>query len=119
MPAAVERLHPDVVLMDIRMPVIDGIAVTEALRRRWDSPPVLVLTTFEDEEVLAAALRTGASGFLLKGVPVDDLQRAVRAVLTCLNPMCARRETAVWGTIPGLWSPLASVGRDGYGRLGT
>jgi DNA-binding NarL/FixJ family response regulator len=45
-----------------------------------DSPPVLVLTTFEDEEVLAGALRAGASGFLLKGVPADDLQRAVRTV---------------------------------------
>ncbi|MBL7498785.1 response regulator transcription factor [Frankia sp. CNm7] len=79
-PAAVERHRPDVVLMDVRMPVVDGVAATEALRRRADAPPVLVLTTFEDEEVLAAALRAGASGFLLKGVPADDLQRAARTV---------------------------------------
>jgi DNA-binding NarL/FixJ family response regulator len=78
--AAVQELRPDVVLMDVRMPVVDGVAATAAIRRMPDSPPVLVLTTFEDEDVLAGALRAGASGFLLKGVPADDLQRAVRTV---------------------------------------
>lgn len=78
--AAVTTLRPDVVLMDIRMPGMDGVTATEALRREADSPPVLVLTTFDDDEVLAGALRAGASGFLLKGVPADDLQRAVRTV---------------------------------------
>ena len=78
--AAVERLRPDVVLMDVRMPLVDGVAATAALRARPDSPPVLVLTTFEDDEILAAALRAGASGFLLKGVPAEDLQRAVTTV---------------------------------------
>jgi DNA-binding NarL/FixJ family response regulator len=79
-PAAVERLRPDVVLMDVRMPRLDGVAATVALRRRDDAPPVLMLTTFEDAEILAASLRAGASGFLLKGVPAEDLQRAVRTV---------------------------------------
>lgn len=79
-PAAVVDLRPDVVLMDIRMPGVDGVAATTALRRDPTSPPVLVLTTFDDDEILAAALRAGASGFLLKGVPADDLQRAVRSV---------------------------------------
>ncbi|MEN3307998.1 MAG: hypothetical protein V7603_4200 [Micromonosporaceae bacterium] len=78
--AAVARLRPDVVLMDARMPVVDGVAATAALRRLADAPPVLVLTTFDDDEILAGALRAGASGFLLKGVPVEDLQRAVRTV---------------------------------------
>jgi DNA-binding NarL/FixJ family response regulator len=78
--AAVAAHRPDVVLMDVRMPVLDGVAATEALRRSADSPPVLVLTTFDDDEVLAGALRAGASGFVLKGVPAEDLQRAVRTV---------------------------------------
>jgi DNA-binding NarL/FixJ family response regulator len=78
--AAVAAHRPDVVLMDVRMPVMDGVAATEALRRSPDSPPVLVLTTFDDDEVLAGALRAGASGFVLKGVPAEDLQRAVRTV---------------------------------------
>jgi DNA-binding NarL/FixJ family response regulator len=78
--AAVAEHRPDVVLMDVRMPVMDGVAATEALRRSADSPPVLVLTTFDDDEVLAGALRAGASGFVLKGVPAEDLQRAVRTV---------------------------------------
>jgi DNA-binding NarL/FixJ family response regulator len=77
---AVAELAPDVVLMDVRMPGVDGVSATETLRREPDPPPVLVLTTFEDDEVLAGALRAGAAGFLLKGVPAEDLQRAVRAV---------------------------------------
>lgn len=77
---AIAALRPDVVLMDIRMPVVDGVVATKAVRATDDAPPVLVLTTFDDDEVLAAALRAGASGFLLKGVPAEDLQRAVRAV---------------------------------------
>ncbi|MDT4930571.1 MAG: hypothetical protein QOF92_3438 [Pseudonocardiales bacterium] len=79
-PAAVATLRPDIVLMDVRMPGVDGVEATAALRRDPDSPPVLVLTTFDDDEILAAALRAGASGFLLKGVPADDLQQAVRTV---------------------------------------
>ena len=78
--AAVESLHPDVVLMDVRMPVVDGVEATRRLRRDPDSPPVLVLTTFDDDEVLAGALRAGASGFVLKDLPAEDLQRAVRVV---------------------------------------
>lgn len=78
--AAVAELRPDVVVMDVRMPRVSGVAATAALRREPDAPPVLVLTTFEDDEVLAGALRAGAAGFLLKGVPTADLQRAVREV---------------------------------------
>ncbi len=76
----VEELRPDIVVMDIRMPGTDGVTATRRLRAEDKAPPVLVLTTFEDDEVLAAALRAGAAGFLLKGVPADDLQRAVRTV---------------------------------------
>jgi DNA-binding NarL/FixJ family response regulator len=78
--AAVESLRPDVVLMDVRMPRVDGITATRQLRRLPDGPPVLALTTFDDDEVLAGMLRAGAAGFVLKGVPAEDLQRAVRTV---------------------------------------
>ena len=77
---AVAETRPDVVLMDVRMPGVDGVTATRRLREQPGAPPVLVLTTFEDEEVLAGALRAGAAGFLLKGVPAEDLQRAVREV---------------------------------------
>ena len=76
----VAGLNPHVVVMDVRMPKVDGVTATRLLNAVPGAPPVLVLTTFEDEEILAGALRAGAAGFLLKGVPAEDLQRAVRAV---------------------------------------
>jgi DNA-binding NarL/FixJ family response regulator len=96
---AVEALAPDVVLMDVRMPVIDGVRATRELRARDDSPPVLALTTFDDDEVLASVLRAGASGFILKGVPAEDLQRAVRAVAdggSWLDPAVTGRVLAIY-----------------------
>ena len=77
---AVDRLEPDVVVMDVRMPGVDGITATHALARLDGAPPVLVLTTFDEDEILAGALRAGAAGFLLKGAPAEDLQRAVRTL---------------------------------------
>ncbi len=77
---AVASLRPDVVVMDMRMPVLDGVGATSALGGHAGAPPVLALTTFDDDEVLAGMLRAGASGFILKGVPAEDLQRAVRVV---------------------------------------
>ena len=85
--AAVDSLAPDVVLMDVRMPVVDGVQATRELRGRDGSPPVLALTTFDDDEVLAGILRAGASGFVLKGVPAEDL-----------HGPCAWSRTAVPGS---------------------
>jgi DNA-binding NarL/FixJ family response regulator len=81
--AAVEELpalQPDVVLMDIRMPVLDGIAATVQLRQAESAIAVLVLTTFGEDEVLWGALAAGASGFVLKDSSAEDLIAAVRAV---------------------------------------
>ncbi|MCK6211350.1 response regulator transcription factor [Georgenia sp. EYE_87] len=78
--AACAELRPDVVVMDVRMPGTDGVTATARLLASDHPVPVLVLTTFEDDEILAGALRAGAAGFLLKGVPAEDLQRAVRTV---------------------------------------
>jgi DNA-binding NarL/FixJ family response regulator len=90
----IRRLRPDVVLMDIRMPVMDGIAATRELLSDPSAPPVLVLTTFDVDELIYEALRAGASGFLLKDAPAEDLAAAVRAVAAgqaALHPAIARR----------------------------
>jgi DNA-binding NarL/FixJ family response regulator len=100
-PTAVAALAPDVVLMDVRMPFTDGVQATRELRRREGSPPVLALTTFDDDEVLAGMLRAGAAGFVLKGVPAEDLQRAVRSVAgggAWLDPAVTARVLAIYRT---------------------
>jgi DNA-binding NarL/FixJ family response regulator len=73
-------LHPDVVLMDIRMPVLDGIAATAQLRSADDPLNILVLTTFGEDEVLWGAIEAGAAGFVLKDCSAEDLIAAVQAV---------------------------------------
>lgn len=74
------RLVPDVVLMDVRMPEMDGIEATRAIAAAGDLPRIVVLTTFDLDEYVYEAVRAGASGFLLKDVPPDDLVHAVRVV---------------------------------------
>lgn len=81
-PAALDSHDVDVVVMDLRMREIDGITATGRVVARPDGPPVLVLTTFDDDEMLSGALRAGAAGFLLKDSTADDLIRAVRTVAT-------------------------------------
>lgn len=76
----VEILHPDVVLMDVRMPVMDGVAATGAICQRFPLTKVLVLTTFDDEDYVAEALRLGAAGYLLKDTPSEELAIAIRTV---------------------------------------
>src|SRR4051812_1230257 len=107
------RLRPDVVVMDVRMPGVDGVTATTRLRAVDGGPPVLVLTTFEDDEVLAGALRAGAAGFLLKGVPAEDLQRAVRTVAeggSWLDPAVTGRVLAAYRSVP---APRAASGLAG------
>ena len=72
--------HPDVVLMDVRMPELDGIEATRLLGGAKDPPKVLVLTTFDLDDIVYDALRAGASGFLLKDAPEDRLTSAIRVV---------------------------------------
>jgi DNA-binding NarL/FixJ family response regulator len=107
--AAIASLQPDVVLMDVRMPVVDGVQATRELRQ-VGGPPVLALTTFDEDEVLAGMLRAGASGFILKGVPAEDLQRAVRVVAeggAWLDPAVTGRVLAIYRSAAG-----SSPGRD-------
>lgn len=98
-PAAVERSNPDVVLMDIRMKNVDGVEATRRLREKPASPPVLVLTTFDEDELLSQALRAGASGFQLKDASAEDIIRATREVASggsWLDPAVTGRVLAAY-----------------------
>ncbi|MET8584609.1 response regulator transcription factor [Streptomyces collinus] len=91
---AVERTRPDVVLMDIRMPSVDGLTATERLRARPDAPQVVVLTTFHADEQVLHALRAGAAGFVLKDTPPAEIVDAVRRVAAgdpVLSPAVTRQ----------------------------
>src|SRR5262245_44782102 len=93
-PQAVAEHRPDVVLMDIRMPGIDGLAATELVRAHDDAPEIIVLTTFDADDYVLRALRAGAGGFLLKDTPPAEIVRAVRAVAAgepTLSPTITRR----------------------------
>jgi DNA-binding NarL/FixJ family response regulator len=76
----VDRGDVDVLLLDLRMPGRDGLSVLEALRERGDGPPVLVLTTFDDQELVVRALASGARGYLLKDVTLEQLLGAIRTL---------------------------------------
>jgi DNA-binding NarL/FixJ family response regulator len=93
--AAARRTRPDVIVMDVRMPRLDGVAATERVVGELDPPPhVLMVTTFDDDEPVYAALRAGAAGFLLKNAPPEQLVEAVRAVAAgdgLLAPEVTRR----------------------------
>ena len=101
--ALVGRLTPDVVLMDIRMPGMDGLEATRRLASRPQAPRVLILTTFEADEYVFEALRAGASGFLLKDVEPEDLLKGIRVVAggeALLSPSVTRRLIAEFAARP-------------------
>jgi DNA-binding NarL/FixJ family response regulator len=107
---AVAATDPDVVLMDIRMKDVDGAEATRRLRAVSDRPPVLVLTTFDDYDTVAQALAAGASGFVLKDAPGEDLVRATRAVAS----------GGAWldsGVVSQVIAAYRSVGPDAMVRL--
>jgi DNA-binding NarL/FixJ family response regulator len=98
--AAVREHRPDVVLMDIRMPEMDGITATAALRRLAKPPQVIVLTTFQADEQVMSALRAGASGFLVKDTPPAEIINAVRLVASgdaIISPSVTRTLLAHFG----------------------
>jgi DNA-binding NarL/FixJ family response regulator len=101
--AAVERARPDVVLMDIRMPRLDGLAATAALQELEAPPSVIVLTTFDLDDYVFRALQAGADGFLLKDTPPRELIQAVRVVASgesMLSPTVTRRLISHFATDP-------------------
>jgi DNA-binding NarL/FixJ family response regulator len=90
----IERLAPDVILMDIRMPGTDGLTATEAVRRRSGAPEVVILTTFDADEHVLRALRAGAAGFILKDTPPAEIVESVRRIAAgqpVLSPAVTKR----------------------------
>jgi len=97
------RLRPDVVLMDIRMPRLDGIAATERMLTQLPDARVIVLTTFDADDHVYGALRAGASGFLLKSAPPETLIRAIRTTAAgeaLLDPSVTRRVIERFAALP-------------------
>jgi DNA-binding NarL/FixJ family response regulator len=108
---AVAMHRPDVVVMDLRMRRVDGIEATRRLRRTPDAPPVLVLTTFDDDELLSGALRAGAAGFLLKDSPAEDLVRAVQTIASgraLLDPAITARVLETYRASPSSVNPTVT-----------
>lgn len=106
----VRRERPDIVLMDVRMPVLDGISATARIVAAGLPTRVLVLTTFDLDEVVFEAIRAGAAGFLLKTGPADDLVRAVRVVAageSLLSPSVTRRLVEEFARRPSAAPPAA------------
>ena len=92
--AAIARERPDVVLLDVRMPGTDGLGVLRELHGRTTAPPVILLTTFDDDEVLLEAMKAGAKGYLLKDVSLEQLTGAIRTVAaggTVIRPAITER----------------------------
>jgi DNA-binding NarL/FixJ family response regulator len=92
--AQMRQHHPDVVLLDVRMPKMSGIDVLRVLRDRKDSTPVILLTTFDDDSALLEGIRLGAKGYLLKDVSLDTLTNAIRLVATggtMISPVVTER----------------------------
>ena len=106
---AAKQLKPDVVLMDIRMPVLDGLAATRRIVTSPDSRPrILILTTFDLDEYVFEALRAGASGFMLKDNPADQLITAIRVVAegeALLAPQITRRLISQFARRPSAARP--------------
>jgi len=117
------EIEPDVVLMDVRMPGMDGVEATWRLRERWPSARVVILTTFDDDEYVFEGLRAGARGYLLKDVSGHDLAEAVRTVAAggaLIEPSVARRVVAEFARMAppvrqpdaGLAEPLSERERE-------
>jgi DNA-binding NarL/FixJ family response regulator len=110
--ALARQLRPDVILMDIRMPGTDGVAATQAIRSALPGARVIILTTFDDDEYLLAALRAGACGYLLKDMPSEQLAEAIRAAVrgeSPIGPAVTRKLVQMVTRLPAPASPVAPL----------
>ncbi len=118
--AQTAALQPDVILMDIRMPVMDGVGATQVICQRFPHAKVLILTTFGDETYVTQAMQSGASGYLLKDTPFEELTQAIRFVhkgYTQIGPglgkaVMAPRPVAAPQQFPDGWEELTPREHD-------
>ena len=90
----IRKEKPDVILMDVRMPEMDGVQCTEIIKENYPQIKIIILTTFDDDEFVFSALKHGASGYLLKGISMDDLEEAIKTVVqggSMINPDVATK----------------------------
>ena len=115
--ATVELLYarqtaPDVVLMDVRMPRLDGIRATQALKKRWPAIHIVILTTFDDRELIQAGLQAGALGYVLKDITAEQLATTIRVVAqgqVLLHPDVASKVIASFSSVPSEPTVTASA----------
>lgn len=109
---AYQELQPTVVLMDVRMPKMDGVEATRRLRLRWPEAVVIILTTFDDDAYLFEGLRAGAVGYLLKDVSGEELTQAIRTVAAgggLIEPSIARKVLAEFSRLAPPTRPVEAV----------
>lgn len=109
-----ERLDPDVILMDIRMPVMDGVEATRELVRRGVRAGIIILTTFDDDEYIFAGVAAGARGYLLKDAEYDELSQAIRTVAegeALLQPQITSRLLKEFSRLSGAWGARSKAAR--------
>ncbi len=117
---AVRKEKPDVILMDVRMPEMDGVTCTKIIKEQYDDIKIIILTTFDDDEYVLGALRDGASGYLLKGTSMKDLVNAIQMV----NSGSAMINPDIAAKVVNLFSKMAQgsfsikVRSDGIKELG-
>lgn len=116
------ELQPDVVLMDVRMPEMDGVEATRQLAARQPECRVIILTTFDDESIIFEGLRAGALGYLLKDVSGEELAAAIREVHrggALIQPSVARKVLAEFSRLPAAPSPAPVLPGDGLSERET
>lgn len=105
--------QPDVILMDVRMPELDGVQATRIVKERYPKVRIIILTTFDDDEYVFNALKYGASGYLLKGVSVPELTRAIRTVVSggaMINPDIATKVVRLFSRMAQSSLPVETGG---------
>lgn len=106
---SIRKKRPDVILMDIRMPKLDGVQCTKIIKENYPDIKIIILTTFDDDEYVYNALKYGASGYLLKGVSIDELVKAVHTVYSgraMINPDIATKVVKLFSQMAKGYNPI-------------